>query len=75
MKIMIAFYRTRPADDAHAVVGRETAEVADVTDALGLARRLSLTLEMPQEPDAMSITDSEGRVLYSGAIERAGNMV
>lgn len=73
MKILIEFYRTRAADDAHAVVGRESAEVAEFADAIGLARRLWRTLEMPQEPDAMSITDSQGRVLYSGAIEGAGN--
>ena len=73
MKIVIAFYRTRTNDDAHAVVGRESAEVAGLADAIGLARRLSRTLAMPQAPDAMSITDSHGRVLYSGAIEAAGS--
>ena len=74
MKIVIAFYRTRPADNAHAVVGRESADVAEIEDAIGLARRLSRTLEMPQQPDAMSITDGQGRLLYSGAIEDAENM-
>jgi hypothetical protein len=73
MQIVIAFYRTRPADDARAIVGRESAVAADLAGAIGLARRLSRTLEMPQQPDAMSVTDSRGRVLYSGAIEAAGS--
>ena len=40
MKIMIEFYRTREADDAHAVLGRETAEAADLDDAIEIARPL-----------------------------------
>jgi len=40
MKIVLEFYRVRKADDAHAVVGRETADAADLDDAIGLARQL-----------------------------------
>jgi hypothetical protein len=65
MKITIEFYRTREADDAHAVVGRETADVIDLDEAIHIARLLSLTLNMPQRPDAMSISDSKGNRLYS----------
>ncbi len=38
-------------------------------DAIRIARRLWRTLDMPQRPDAMSVSNSEGRVLYSGAFE------
>jgi len=73
MKIVIEFYRIREADDAHAVVGRETAETADLEDAIRLARQLSRTLDMPQRPDVMSITDREGHRLYSGTFDAANN--
>lgn len=69
MKIVIEFYRTRGKDDAHAVVGREADEAADVEGAIEVAQRLSQTLDLPQRPDAMTITDANGRVLYSGAID------
>lgn len=69
MKIVIEFYRTRDADDAHAVLGRESAEAADVDSAIELARQLSHSLEMPQRPDAMTITDADGQTLYAGALE------
>lgn len=68
MRIVIEFYRTRGTDDAHAVVGRETMEAADLDDAMEVARRLSLTLDMPQRPDALTITDATGAVLYTGAL-------
>jgi hypothetical protein len=64
MKIVIEFYRTRNADDAHAVVGRETKEAMNTDDAIEVARQLSETLDMPQQPDAMTITDA----LYCGVI-------
>lgn len=69
MHIVIEFYRTRDVDDAHAVVGRETTEAADLDDAVEVARRLSETVDMPQRPDAMTITDAAGAVLYAGAVE------
>ena len=54
MKILIEFYRTRDKDDAHAIVGRVTDEAVDREDAINIARLLSLTVEMPQRPDAMT---------------------
>ena len=69
MKIVIEFYRTRDFDSARAIVGRETAEAADCKDAMEVARRLSLVLDMPQRPDAMTITDASGVALYSGVID------
>jgi hypothetical protein len=68
MHIVIEFYRTRDRDDAHAVVGRETAEAANLDDAMEVPRLLSQTLNMPQRPDAMTITDAAGSVLYAGAL-------
>lgn len=68
MKIVIEFYRIGDADEAHAIVGRETAEAADLDGAIEIARQLSQTLDMPQRPDAMTITDARGATLYSGAL-------
>jgi hypothetical protein len=73
VKIVIEFYRTRRQDDAHAVIGRETKQAVDLDNALEVARLLSRTLDMPQRPDAMSITDAGGRILYSGAIDDASD--
>ncbi len=73
MKIVIEFYRTRDADGAHAIVGPGTVEAADLDHAIGIVRQLSQTLDMPQRPDAMSITDDKGAMLYSGIIEYPGN--
>jgi hypothetical protein len=64
MKIVIAFYRIREADNAHAVIGQEAADAADLDDAIEIARQLAQTLNMPQRPDAFSINDSEGIELY-----------
>lgn len=68
MRIVIEFYRTRDADDAHAVVGRETVEVDDLDGAIAAARLLALALDMPQRPDSMTITDANGKIHYSGSI-------
>lgn len=72
MQIVIEFYRTRDTDDAHAVVGHETTEAADLDDAMEVALLLSKTLNMPQQPDAMTITDAAGAVLYAGGLETDG---
>jgi hypothetical protein len=69
MRIVIDFYRTRDADDAHAVVGRETAEVPDLDRAIEIARQLWRTLDMPQRADAVTITDGNGETLYSADLE------
>lgn len=72
MQVVIEFYRIREADDAHAVVGRETIETADLHEAIAIAHQLWQTLEMPQRPDAASISDRKGNLLYSGRITCAG---
>lgn len=72
MKFVIEFYRTRCRDNAHAVVGREMNEAIDIEDAIRLARDLAHTLDMPQRPDAMTITDQAGNHLYSAPLDNAG---
>lgn len=69
MKIVIEFHRIRDADGAHAVIGREAAVAADLESAIEIARQLSLTLNMPQRPDAVAISDANGATLYSGALD------
>lgn len=68
MKVVIEFYRIRDAD-AHAVVGRETADAADLDDAIEIARQLGQNLDMPQRPDAVTIRDHEGKELFSGRLD------
>ncbi|MDX8450192.1 hypothetical protein [Mesorhizobium captivum] len=68
MKVVIEFYRTRVADDAHAVVGRETAEAADLDEAIKIALLLAKTLNMPQWPNAVAIADADGATIYSSVI-------
>jgi hypothetical protein len=66
--ISIEFYRTRDRDDAHAVLGRVTREANDLDDAVEIARALLANLEMPQWPDAMTISDADGKELCRRAI-------
>lgn len=68
MRIMIEFYRTRPQDDAHALVARERAEAGDLEEALAIAYRLLQSLSMPQLPDAVTVTDDSGATLHSGPL-------
>jgi hypothetical protein len=69
VNIVVEFYRTRNVADAHAVVGRETKEAVNTGDAIDVARQLSQTLDMPQRPEAMTITDANDATLYSGVID------
>ena len=71
MKFVIEFYRVRATDDAHAVVGRETAYADDIDHAIRLSRQLCRTLEMPQRPDVVSIADSEGTACTRGYSTRS----
>jgi hypothetical protein len=74
MKIVIEFYRIRDADDAHAVVGRETAEAADLDEAIEIALELLRRLDMPQRPDAMTITDGDGNTIHSNRLDTIENL-
>lgn len=68
MKSEIEFYRTRDKDDAHAPVGHRTC-TADIEDAIGVALRLSQPPDVPQRPDAMTVTDANGRTCHSETID------
>lgn len=74
MKIVIEFYRIRDADDAHAVLGRETVEATDVDEAIEIARELLRTLDMPQRPDAITITDGDGNKIHSSSLDTVENL-
>jgi len=69
MKVVIEFYRVRPSDQACAVVGRETVEVLDRDDAIAVALHLRDTLNMPQRPDGMAISDGQGNKFHSGSFD------
>ncbi|PDT39414.1 hypothetical protein CO656_21390 [Sinorhizobium sp. FG01] len=69
MNIVIAFYRIRDVDDAHAIVGRESAEAADLDEAIEIALELLRTLDMPQRPDVMTITDGDGSTIHSSRLD------
>lgn len=60
MKVVIRFFRVREADGAHAAVGCETVDAVDQDDAVAQATRLLDTLDMPQRPDGVTITDADG---------------
>jgi hypothetical protein len=68
MKVVIEFYRTRVTDDAHALIGRETVLATDLDGAIEIARLLARTLNMPQRPDAVTISEADGAALYSETI-------
>ena len=68
MRIVIEFYRTRTQDDAEALVGRETEEALDLAQAIVIAMSMARTLDMPQRPDALRITDVFGNELHSGPL-------
>lgn len=74
MKIASAFYRIRDADDAHAIVGREAAEAADLDEAIEIALELLRTLDMPWRPDAMTITDADGSTIHPSRLDTIENL-
>ena len=65
MKIVIKFFRLRQTDRAHAIIGRETADAVDLDDAIAIAERLRASLDMPQRPDGVTITDAAGTTFHS----------
>lgn len=73
MKTVIEFYRIRDTDQAHAVIGRETVIVGDLQEAIGVGRRLSQTLDMPQRPDGMAVIDGTGNTLYSILLDKSSD--
>jgi hypothetical protein len=70
MKMTFEFYRVRERDDAHARLGRVTREAQGLESAKEIARTLMRTLELPQQPDGVLITDADGAELFSGSLDR-----
>ncbi len=70
MEMTFEFYRVRERDDAHARLGRVTREAQGLEAAKEIARTLMRTLEMPQQPDAVLITDADGAELFSGSLDQ-----
>ena len=61
---VIEFFRLRDADGAEATLGVEH-DTADLEQAKVRARSLFETLDMPQRPDALWITDQEGAEVFT----------
>jgi hypothetical protein len=70
MEMTFEFYRVRERDDAHARLGRVTREAGGLEAAMEIARTLMRTLEMPQRPDSVLITDADGTELFSGSLDQ-----
>lgn len=62
----IEFFRTREKDDAHAVVERISFDADGEGAAIEHARLLVRTLNMPQRPDRVTLTDNVGATVFSG---------
>jgi hypothetical protein len=60
----IEFFRTRGADDAHAILDRVEYNTTDLDDAKVRAQSLFKTLNMPQQPDALRILDEAGKEVF-----------
>lgn len=69
MKIVIEFFRIRDTDDARAMIGRETADAVDLDAAIDIARTLARTLDMPQFPDVLTISDGAGQLLHTDRLD------
>ena len=69
MRMVIEFFRVRPDDRAQALLGRQTREAEDLDQAIAAARALAATLPMPQQPDRLTISGEDGRLLYSCALD------
>ncbi|MBC2860356.1 hypothetical protein [Stappia sp. 28M-7] len=70
MKVVIKFFRIRTPDGAHAIIGCETVDAIDQNDAVARATRLLDTLDMPQRPDGVTITDAAGTPFHSALFTR-----
>ena len=69
MVFVIEFFRIRRADNAQALVGRERVDAKELEDAIGIGRRMGLSLHMPQSPDAFAIRDQHGRPLHAELLD------
>jgi hypothetical protein len=66
MKVLIESYRVRERDDERAILGRVTCDAINTSAAIGLARSLFRTLDIPQEPKAVRVFDDCGSEVSRG---------
>lgn len=59
------FYRIRPGDDAHAILGRILYDASGLDAATTKARSLFETLDLPQKPDGVRILDESGAEVFT----------
>ncbi len=62
---IIEFFRLRDADGAEATLDRVEHDTADLEQAKVRAQSLFETLDMPQRPDALRITDRDGAEVFA----------
>ena len=62
---IIEFFRLREADGAEATLDRVEHDTTDLEQAKVRAQSLFETLDMPQKPDALRITDQEGAEVFT----------
>ena len=62
---IIEFFRVRGTDEAHAILDRVEHDATDLEDAKVRALSLFETLDMPQKPDALRITDGDGAEVFT----------
>ena len=62
---IIEFFRLRDADGAEAILDWVEHDTADLEQAKVRARSLFDTLDMPQKPDALRITDRDGAEVFA----------
>ena len=62
---IIEFFRLRDADGAHATLDRVEHDTTDLEQAKVRAQSLFETLDMPQKPDALRITDGDGAEVFT----------
>ena len=62
---VIEYFRLRDADGAEATLDRVEHDTADLEQVKVRARSLFETLDMPQRPDALRITDQEGAEVFT----------
>lgn len=62
---IIEFFRLRDADSAEATLDRVEHDTADLEQAKVRAQSLFETLDMPQRPDALRITDRDGAEVFT----------
>ncbi len=64
MDFTIEFFRTRPSDEAHAILDRILIAADNLDAAMVKAKWLFDTLDMPQKPDGLRILDQAKQELF-----------